>query len=322
MRRVEAPPGRPRLAAPLRAGDTVAVVAPSGPVDVDRLDRGVHRLRRWGLQVRIGAHVGDCAHRGMLAGNDADRAKDLVTALTDPDVRAVLAARGGYGVTRLLPHLPWTRLSAAAARWVVGSSDVTALHAAITRRIGWPCVLGPMPASEVLGGEDADERSWGSLRGVLLGETTQIVVRATDAAWAWPHGADGPVEGRLVGGNLTLLAALLGTSEMPDAADAIVVLEDVGEAAYRIDRLLTQLLAAGWFERVRGVALGSFEQCGDPHDVRAVLWDRFAPLRVPVLGALPLGHGRPQESVVLGWPARLDVGAGQLECIRPACAPG
>lgn len=293
----------------LRPGDTVAVIAPSSPVDGQRLTRGVALLESWGLRVRVGDHVLATAHQGMLAGSDAQRAHDLVAAWTDPDVRAVLAARGGYGVTRMLPLIDWTALAAAGPRWLVGSSDVTALHAAVGRRLGLQTLHGPMPASELLAGEDADEHSAQVLRAALFGTDAGSV--QGDPTWAWPQDSR-RVTGRLVGGNLALLCSLTGTPGLPSAADAVVLLEDVDEAPYRIDRMLTHLRAAGWFAGAVGIVLGSFVRCGDPQTLRAVVEDRLTDLGVPVLGGLPVGHGRPQESLVLGSEVTLDAAAASL----------
>lgn len=289
---------RPR---PLRPGDRVVVVCPSGPVDPAALDRGNSWLRGLGLDVRVGAHARDRAPGpDFLAGADADRAADLAAAWSDPEVAAVFCARGGYGAARLLEHLD---LAALARRpdppWLVGSSDITALHTAVHEKLGVATVFGPMVANAVLGGEDPCEPSRTHQAAVLFG---------TDPP-ALPPGrvlVGGDARGRLVGGTLTLLAAAVGTPWEGAAAGGVVLLEDVDEAAYRLDRMVTQLLQSGWFDGVRAVVLGSWERCG-PRAEDVVL-DRLAGLGVPVVAGLPLGHGRPQFSVVLGEPAVLSGG--------------
>ncbi|MEW9551734.1 LD-carboxypeptidase [Nonomuraea sp. NPDC050783] len=274
----------------LREGDTVAIVAPSGPPDATLLRRGTRRLEDLGLKVVAGPHVLDRHELGHLAGQDAARAADLQSAWCDPAVSAVFCARGGYGAGRLLDLLDWDAMRAAGPKILLGSSDITALHNAFAVELGVPTLHGPMPACDLLGGEDGPEpRTWASLRAALSG--TQEPVPGELVL------VPGRAEGELSGGNLSLLAAMCGTRWQPSFAGRIAFLEDVGEEPYRIDRMLTQLLQAGVFDGVRGIALGSWVGCGDPYPV---LRDRLVPLGVPVLAGLPAGHGSPQMSLWLG----------------------
>jgi muramoyltetrapeptide carboxypeptidase len=299
----------------LRRGDAVAVVAPSGPVRPDALRRGCAVLEGLGLRVRVGRHV---LERGThlpanLAGPDLYRAGDLEEAWCDPEVRAVVCARGGYGATRLLPLLDWERMGAAAPPLLIGASDATALHAAVAARLGVASLFGPMPATAVLGGSPRpDPETVAALRRALT-EAGPLRLGAPAARALVP----GRARGRAVGGTLSLLAALAGTPWLPESRGALLVLEDVGEAPYRVDRMLTQLEQAGWLRGVAGVVLGSWERCGD---VQPVLRDRLAGLGVPVLGGLPVGHGRPQLSLPLGVPATLDADAGTLTYDPPAAS--
>lgn len=305
--------GCPRVRPPrLRPGDRVAIVAPSGPVDRVRLEAGCDRLRKFGFDVVVGKHSLDRAtlagssggppgsHR--LAGTDADRAADLRDAWCDPEVRAVLCARGGYGATRILGRLDWTALAAADPKILHGSSDITALHAAFGRRLGVTTSFGPMAAGLVAGGES---RSMAHLEAALTGAGAPV--NGTHAL------AGGRAHGVLTGGNLSLLAALLGTpyAEIPTAG-AIAFLEDVAEAPYRVDRMLTQLLQAGWFDEVGGVALGTWTDCGDPAELDGVLASRLGRLGVPVLAGLPVGHGPTQLTLELGGVVDLDADGGVL----------
>lgn len=297
----------------LRPGDAVALVAPSGPVEPVALERAVALLESWDLRVRVGAHALD--RDGFLAGRDEDRAADLTAAWCDPEVRAVVCARGGYGAHRTADRVDWARLRSAAPRVLVGSSDATALHEAVAHELDLVSVFGPMPATEVLAGTRPDATSAEHLRATLF-ESPRTVLSSEP-------GAPGPlvggrVDGRLVGGNLSLLAAGVGTSWSLPARGAVALLEDVTESAYRLDRLLTQLLRAGWFEGVLGVALGSWHDCGEDA-VHAVV-ERLAPLGVPVLAGLPFGHARPQLSLPLGAPAVLDADAGTLTVAAGALA--
>jgi muramoyltetrapeptide carboxypeptidase len=290
----------------LQRGDVVGLVSPSGPTRPDRVARGIELLSGWGLRVRAGRHVFD--RDGYLAGHDEDRLGDLNEAFGDPEVRAVVCTRGGYGAQRIVDRL---RLSSGPAKPLVGFSDVTALQLAVWRVAGWPSVHGPgaawfddrLPAASAASLHAALFTS-GPLRSYAGGdeETSGVLVPGP------------PVHGVLLGGNLSMLASTVGTPDMPSLAGAILLLEDVGEAPYRVDRMLTQLRRAGAFEGVSGVAVGQFTNCADrgPTTVVDVLRERLGGLGVPVLGGLRIGHGVGQETVVLGAPAVLDTDVGCL----------
>jgi Uncharacterized proteins, homologs of microcin C7 resistance protein MccF len=280
----------------LRPGDTVAVVAPCGPVDPGRLARGVRVLTGLGLDVVTAPGV--LRRTGYLAGTDAERARDLTEAWCDPGVAAVLCARGGYGATRLLDRLDWAALRAAGPKILLGSSDVSALHRAFADRLGVATCFGPMPACATIGDPEGPEpRSLAALRAALFEGGRPAAVRGTEVL------VPGRARGPLTGGNLTLLAALCGTPYAMRAEGRIVLLEDIREQPYRVDRMLTQLLQAGCLDGAAGVALGSWVECGD---VLPVLAERLAPLGVPVIAGLPIGHGSPQFSVWFGTEATID----------------
>jgi muramoyltetrapeptide carboxypeptidase len=295
----------------LRAGDPVTVVAPAGPVPAARLDRGLGVLRSWGLETHVGGHVFDTHPRlAHLAGTDAERADDLVEAWCRPGVRAVFAARGGSGSHRLLDLLDWDRMAAAGPRVLVGFSDVSGLHEAVANRLGVVSVHGPVVAS--LG--EAPDGAVSALHALLF-DADRAVLAGTPMLPGTPRD---PAEGVLLGGNLAVLAASLGTASSRPAAGGIAVLEDVAEPAYKVDRLLTSLLRSGWFDDVRGVGLGAFSGCDDHAQVTAVLTERLAPLDVPVLAGLPIGHVPDNRALPFGVRARMDVRGGTLEVLdRP-----
>ncbi|MFB9473931.1 LD-carboxypeptidase [Nonomuraea salmonea] len=294
----------------MRPGDTVAIVSPSGPPNPELLRRGVERLEGLGLKVVVGAHALDRQDLDYLAGADAARAADLQDAWCDPAVSAVFCCRGGYGAGRLLELLDWDAMRAAGRaaeraagraagpKTLLGSSDITALHNAFAIELDVPTLHGPMIACDVIAGDDAgpEPLTWESLREALFGPDEGVTPVAGDRVLA-PGSAEGRAEGVVRGGNLSLLASMCGTRWQPSFADGIAFLEDVGEEPYRIDRMLTQLLQAGAFDGVRGIALGSWVGCGDPYPV---LEDRLRPLGVPIVAGLPVGHGTPQMSVWFG----------------------
>ncbi|MFB7595797.1 LD-carboxypeptidase [Streptomyces sp. NPDC056160] len=300
---------RPARLAP---GAKVAVVAPSGPVPEERLQAGLDVLRGWDLDPVAAPHV---LHRhgefAYLAGTDAQRAADLQQAWCDPSVDAVLCARGGYGAQRMADLLDWEAMRAAGPKVFVGFSDITALHEAFAVRLGLVTLHGPMAA-----GVDfvKNARAQEHLRATLFAPETVRVITSGGTALV-----PGRARGVTLGGCLALLASDLGTPHArSSAAGGLLCLEDVGEETYRLDRYLTQLLRAGWLERVRGVLLGSWEECGEPARVRALLADRLGPLGVPVAEDFGFGHCAGASTIPFGVAAELDADAGTLTLEAPA----
>lgn len=287
------------------------MVAPAGPVTPQRLHAGVAVLRSWGLDVVLGRHVLDRHPRlNYLAGTDHDRAVDLHQAWCDPSVVAVFCARGGYGCLRTLSRLDLGALAAAGPKVFAGSSDVTALHAVLAPRT---TLFAPMIATDAFDVDSTREH----LRRTLFEPDTVTVLRGPSASALVSGTADGVTSG----GNLSLLVSGLGVPGVPPPPDgAIALIEDVDEAPYRVDHFLTHLLRAGWFDRVAGVALGSWQRCGTLDQIRDVVLDRLGPLGVPVLWELGFGHGPHQLTVPLGARASVDADAGTLTLHRPALA--
>jgi muramoyltetrapeptide carboxypeptidase len=303
----------------LRPGDLVTVVAPAGPVVRDQLEKGAAILTSWGLDVRIGAHVLDRHPRfEYLAGDDADRADDLTKAWCDPTSAAVFCARGGYGSLRVLDLLDWQTMAAAAsARPPVftGSSDITALHEVIGSKLRVPTIFGAMIASAPFVDDPVAQ------------ENLRVMVFEPDAGvHLTSHRAEplvaGRAQGRVVGGNLSLLACGAGVPDVAPPTGAIALLEDVGEEPYRIDRYVSHLRRTGWFDGVAGIALGSWVDCGDIGSVRAILSDRLGDLGIPVVWELGFGHCRGQLAVPLGTAVELvsdpQTGTARLTLTEPA----
>jgi muramoyltetrapeptide carboxypeptidase len=263
--------------------------------------------------VRVGDHVLDRDPTyPFLAGSDADRAADLQRAWCDPEVAAVFVARGGSGATRLIDRLDWAAMRAAGPRLLVGFSDVTALSEAVATRLGLMSLFGPMPAAVALGEVPPDAASAEHLRRTLFEPDAARVVFDEGATTVVP----GRARGVVVGGTVSVLTMALGTEESRPAAGGIAVLEDVAEAAFRLDNRLTQLLRTGWFDGVRGIVLGSWTDCGP--DAEATVVARLRELGVPMVAGLPIGHCIPALTVPLGVEAVLDAGAGTLTMLSPA----
>ena len=281
----------------LRPGSTIAAVAPSGVHDPARLAAGVALVESWGYSVRVMPHVGEGWR--YLAAPAAARAADLRAAWTAPDVHALWFVRGGFGTAHLLDGLTWDEID---ERPVIGFSDATALFAALQARGRGRGVHGPVLHHLA---DHPDPASVAALRALLAGEGAPPLPGLQVA------GPPAPVEGPLVGGNLCVLASLCGTPWALRAAGSVLLLEDIHEPAYKIDRMLTQLLQAGCLDGVRGVALGEFTGCaaGPGYSVEDVVVERLSGLGVPVLSGLPVGHGTRNHAWVVGAPVRLD-GAG------------
>ncbi len=294
------------LPARLRPGDTIAVPAPAGPVLPDAARAGLMLLAsRYNV-----IHDEKIFERtGFLAGSDDRRADEMNRYLRDPDVRAIIPARGGYGVMRIVD-----RLDADALRRdpkpIVGFSDITALSLWCVRDAQVRPIHGPMV----------------NQLGRLPPEDAEWLVRTLEdptPPGAWPEdlrrvGArgGGTVEGRLVGGNLELLTRLLGTPYAPDLGASVLLIEDVGERPYRVDRALTQLKLAGALDGVRAVAVGDFLRCveedGAPPSVEAVIEERLTTFDLPGVSGVPVGHGDRNRAFSVGARCAVDLGAGKL----------
>ena len=308
----------------LEPGATVALVAPaSPPPDPAIIDDSLAALTAQGFRVLPGRHLR--ARQGFLAGTDRQRAGDLMRAFRDPRVRAIFCLRGGYGTTRLLPLLDYSVIRDH-PKILVGYSDITALHCAILQRAGLLTFHGPMLASEL------NRENYPAFSRASWQRTLMQPVPPGSICQGGPPGSvavvrRGRAEGQLIGGNLSLLCALLGTPWQPDFRGRILFMEDVGEAPYRLDRLLTHLHAAGVLAQVAGVAVGVCHNCLDPRatvggeyrqSVADVLRERLSPLRVPVVVGLPFGHVPHNATLPVGGHALLDARGGDLLLTRPA----
>ena len=296
------------LIPPLPQDSLIAVVAPAGPAQPDALARLPDLYARFGFRVRIypGCHATCASELGggadYLAGDDATRLADLHAALAAPDVAAIHCMRGGYGAMRLLPEID-TALVRSARKLLIGYSDITALHALWCRE-GLVSLHAPMPTSDHLkAGREADTEALFKLlqQGHAAGSTWQPALLPGPSLRI-----AGSATGRLVGGNLSLVAALLGTPFAWPAHGSILFLEDINEDAHRVDRLLTQLRLAGVLDAVAGFVLGSFTEGDRP---LGPLQQMLAPLGKPTLGGWPAGHGTPNLPLPLGAQVRLEVSA-------------
>jgi len=280
------------------------VVAPGFAVRPKALQAGVAHLEAAGYRVRLGPNV--LARDGYLAGDDEARASDLNGMISDPEVRAIWFARGGYGTARILDRVAWRKLGAR-RRLLVGYSDLTALFAAAVERAGARCLYGPVVTE--LGDDSTYHRP--SLREALAGEPVTWRFRKRDVL------APGRAQGKLIGGNLSVLGHSLGTRFAPKPEGSILFLEEVGEQTYRIDRCLTQLRSAVFLDKLKGVVLGHFgvparRRFPSDRPLAELFRESFASLDVPVVSGLPAGHTPGKWTLALGGMASLDTTTRQL----------
>jgi muramoyltetrapeptide carboxypeptidase len=294
-------------------GATLGIAAPGGPIDAETLAAGCAAWEAAGFRVR---HRDDlCAREGFLAGSDERRASELAELVADPRIDAIVCARGGYGLPRILDRLD-PRAFRAARKPLVGYSDVTALLLWLQRRAGLVAFHGPMLER----GADADPDA----RDDLIAQLGGAPPRAS--AWRGRGVAGGSAEGRLVGGNLELLSASLRTPWELDTRGAVLMIEEVHEKPYRIDRKLQQLRVAGKLETLAGLAIGALTGCEDPRypepSAQQVLIDAVRPLGIPVVVDLPFGHTRRNYAWPFGVRATLDGDSGELRILERGVVQG
>jgi muramoyltetrapeptide carboxypeptidase len=293
---------------PVRAGGSLGVITPASPPsapDSGQLSEGLAVLRQAGFMV-TGPDL-DLGPLPYLAGPDAGRASSLRRVMTDRGIDGIICLRGGYGSARTAEHLEFRQL-ASTGKPLVGFSDITVLLSGLLRA-GLASVHGP----NVLGLGSQTEKSQRRLCDLLAGGWADSEPLRGEVLQA----SSSRAEGVLVGGNLSLLASLMGTRLRPPSDGALIFLEDIQERAERLDRCLTQLLAAGFFRSTVGVILGQITKNDDPEfldeqTAKRVALDRLGPLGLPILAGLPFGHGRENLGVVVGAPARIDQPTGRL----------
>jgi muramoyltetrapeptide carboxypeptidase len=319
------PPITPIKPQRLEPGQTISLVAPAGCTDEDEeIVAAIETVASLGFRVKTGAHL-QCRH-GYFAGADAERAADLNAAFADPEVHGIIAMRGDYGASRLLPHLDFAMIRRH-PKVLLGYSDITALLNPIYGRTGLVTFHGP------IGDQTFTPYTLAEFRKVVMQGAAPVLLAAPPPCDLAPGRverrnrlttlAPGKARGPLIGGNLTLLTHLVGTPYLPDFRGAILFLEDVDELVYRVDRMLTQLLLAGHLQQVAGLVFGKFTNCPPASGPRQftleeVLADRCRGLGIPVVRGLMIGHVEDQATLPIGCQVELDADACTLRLLEPA----
>ncbi len=289
----------------LQAGDTIGMVCPAGTIPLDKVQKCIETLTSWGYQVKLGNTVG--GKHFTFSGTDAERAADLQGMMDDKNIKAILCARGGYGLSRIIEVLDFSTMQTN-PKWVIGFSDITVLHAALLKQ-GIVSVHGPMAAAFNKGPEG--DRYIQALKLVLEGQKTSYEAPV--------HGYNklGKVTAPMVGGNLCLIAHLIGSQNSFDTKGKILFLEDTGEFHYNLDRMVIQMKNAGLFNHLAGLVLGGFsEMRDDATDIGAgafeIIQSHLTTFNYPVCYDFPVSHGLPNYPIKEGAVYQLNIQSSRV----------
>ncbi|NOX32939.1 MAG: LD-carboxypeptidase [Deltaproteobacteria bacterium] len=284
---------------PLKPVKKIGVCAPSARFDIEKLNTGLHTLQDLGFEVQVPDEIFE--KKRYLAGDDILRANIINNFFSDADIDAIICARGGFGAMRTLKYLNWNVIKQNPKPFI-GFSDITALLLSIIDRTGNLVIHGPNVVSIAGAGQETIESFYNSITGVFkkISVANGKVIKP------------GKCAGILKGGNIAVISHLLGTMFQPDFENAVLFLEDIGEPAYKIDRMLTQMKMAGMFEKILGVVTGSFEKCSNDEYIEEILFEMFEEYHIPVLSGLDSGHGKINLSLCMGAGVKMDTAAMEI----------
>jgi muramoyltetrapeptide carboxypeptidase len=292
----------------LQAGDSIGIFAPARKISDSEVLPAIKIIEKAGFRVKLAP--GLFAADRQFAGDDASRASDLQSLINDPDIRAILCARGGYGTVRILAHIDWNRLIAD-PKWIIGYSDVTVLHSHIQRHLKMQTIHGPMPVNFT---EEGNELALQSLWDLLSGKMQQ---------YRFPHhplNRTGDAEGLLCGGNLSVLCSLLGSPSDLEVNGKILFLEDLDEYLYHIDRMMMNLKRNGWFERISGLLVGGLTDMNDNaipfgRNAEEIIREAVDAYAFPVAFGFPAGHLPDNRAMRMGGELKMKVCSAEGETI-------
>ena len=284
----------------LRQGDTVGIIAPARKIEENDIIPFLELLSAWGLKYKMGKHLFGQNHQ--YSGTDAERASDLQSMIDDPDVRAIICARGGYGTIRIIPHIDFSAFEKD-PKWIAGFSDITVLHSYVNKYLGTESLHSLMPVQYIPGETDAAAES---LRKVLFGEKTEYQIKPNR------YNKNGNFTGELAGGNLSLLYSINGTSFFPDMKSKILFIEDVDEYLYHIDRIMHNFLHSGVFFKTGALIVGAFTKMRDNEipfgsDIYEIITDAVHKFDFPVCFDFPCGHISENLTLISGREMQLSV---------------
>ena len=293
-------------------GDTIGVIAPASPEKPEAIEGGIEFLKKQGFNVKRGNCILD--KLGFLAGNDKDRAQDLMDMFLDKSVKMILCIRGGYGTMRTLPYIDFNIIRNN-PKIFVGYSDITTYLNSFYQKCGLITFHGPMLTSNL--NDDSTLKSF--MSALMKGDAPYILSNPENISTR--NNSNAIVEGNLAGGNLSLICATLGTPYEIDTKDKILFIEDVGEEPYSIDRMFTQLLLANKLQVCKGIILGQFTKCTLPHYERSltleqVIEDRILSLNIPTVSNFMSGHDYPKLTMPIGAKVSLDCKTGKINVLE------
>jgi len=285
----------------LTKGDKIGIVAPARCLTFEEVHPSIRLFQKWGLEAILGTNI--FKKHNQFAGRDENRLSDLQQMLDDDSIRAVICARGGYGTVRIIDRIDFTKFNRN-PKWIIGYSDITVLHSHIHRHFNIETLHAVMPVNIV--SEDARSDSLETLKNVLLGTRIRYTFPKS------PMSREGEAEGVLVGGNLSILYSLMGSSSEIDTAGKILFIEDVDEYLYHIDRMMMNLKRGGKLERLKGLIVGGMDRMNDnqvPYGKSAneIIAEAVKEYHYPVCYDFPAGHGEPNLALILGRRIRFNV---------------
>lgn len=292
----------------LHPGDTIALVCPAGYMPAGKTSSCVRTLKKWGYRVVTGKTIGGKS-RNYFSGTDQERLDDLQQFLDDPDVHAILCARGGYGTTRILDRIKWTHFKKH-PKWIIGFSDLTVLHGYMHQQLQIQSIHGPMAGAF---NEDKGENRYTlSLKDTMEGKPVIFIEKAH------PLNQPGKTKAPLIGGNLCLMAHSAGTNAAYDTAGKILFMEDIGEQLYNIDRMMLQLKRSGQLSKLKGLIVGGMSDCKDterPFGKTAyeIIADQVKEFDYPKCFGFPISHEKGNVAIQIGRKYELDIDKDQVQ---------
>ncbi|MBU8911054.1 MAG: LD-carboxypeptidase [Desulfobacterales bacterium] len=287
---------------PLKFGSVLGLCAPSAHFDTEKLNMGIHVLKNLGFEIKVPEEI--FKKKRYLAGNDMVRANVINQLFSDPDIDGIICARGGFGAMRILEHLNWNIIKQNPKPFI-GFSDNTAILLSIIDKTGGLVIHGP----NVVSFASASQQTIDSFYNTLMGSFDKIEVINGQVI------KSGKCTGVLKGGNIATISHLLGTRFQPDFKNSVLFLEDIGEPAYKIDRMLTQMKMAGLFNAIKGVITGIFKNCDNDDYIEEILSEIFEEYNIPVLSGFDSGHGKVNLSLRMGVDIKMDTKPAVIQWI-------